>query len=131
MAWTKSPPSLIALFDACLPDGAGLERRKMFGYPAAFAGGHMMAGLFQDEIFARLPPSLRDDLDAEYGLRPFEPMPGRPMAAYCVLPDAVLDDEAELGRALAAAYAFTSAMPPKPPKVRKSTISSSRVRAAR
>lgn len=132
MAWTKSPPSLIALFDACLPHGAGLERRRMFGYPVAFAGGHMMAGLFQDEMFARLPPTLRDDLDAEYGVRPFQPMPGRPMMAYTLLPEAILDDEGEVGRLLAAAYAFTAAMPPKPLKPlkpRKSTLRSSRVRA--
>ncbi|PZQ64316.1 MAG: hypothetical protein DI570_05775 [Phenylobacterium zucineum] len=131
MAWTKSPPSLIALFDVCLPRAAGLERRRMFGYPAAFAGGHMMAGLFQDEVFARLPPGLRAELDAEYGVRAFEPMPGRPMTAYTVLPEAVLDDEGELARVLAAAYGFTSAMPPKPPKARKSTVRSSRVRATR
>ena len=36
MAWTKSPQSLIDLFDKSVPPGANISRRKMFGYPAAF-----------------------------------------------------------------------------------------------
>lgn len=36
MAWTKAPQGLVDLFDACLPDGPGLERRRMFGQPCAF-----------------------------------------------------------------------------------------------
>ena len=122
MAWTKASQGMIDLFDACLPDGPGLERRKMFGYPCAFVNGNMFAGLFQEIAFARLPPGLHAELDAEFGARVFEPMPGRPMRAYVVLPEAVLDDEARYAEVLRAAYVFTGAMPPKekkPPKPRK------------
>jgi hypothetical protein len=31
MAWTKSPQSLIDLFDKSVPSSAGITRRKMFG----------------------------------------------------------------------------------------------------
>ena len=123
MAWTKASQGMIDLFDACLPDGPGLERRKMFGYPCAFVNGNMFAGLFQEIAFARLPPGLHAELDAEFGARAFEPMPGRPMQAYVVLPEEVLDDEARYAEVLGAAFAFTSALPPKekkPPKPRKS-----------
>ena len=34
--WSKSPPDLIARFDAALPGHPGLVRKPMFGYPAAF-----------------------------------------------------------------------------------------------
>lgn len=119
MAWTKAPPSLIDLFAACLPDRPGLTRRKMFGYPAAFANGNMFAGLFQDQAIARLPPGLRSELDAEFGVVDFEPMPGRPMRAYAVLPPDLLDDEDRYAQVLDAAYAFAAAMPPKQPKPRK------------
>ena len=119
MAWTKAPQSLIDLFDACLPDGPGLERRKMFGYPCAFVNGNMCAGLLQDIAFARLPPGLHAELDAEFGVRHFEPMPGRPMKAYVVLPEEVLDDEERFSAVLAAAYVFTSALPVKEKKPRK------------
>jgi TfoX/Sxy family transcriptional regulator of competence genes len=118
MAWEKAPQWLVELFGVSLPDGRGLERRKMFGYPAAFANGHMFAGVFQDVVFARLPPRERAELEAEYGVRHFEVMPGRPMTAYYVFPDAILEDEAEFARLLAAAYAGAAAMPPKEKKPR-------------
>src|SRR5690349_3742143 len=119
MAWTKASQGMIDLFDACLPDGPGLERRRMFGQPCAFVNGNMFAGLLQDIAFARLPPGLHAELDAEFGVRHFEPMPGRPMRAYVVLPEEVLDDEGRYGEILQAAYAFASALPPKEKKPRK------------
>lgn len=119
MAWTKAPQGLVDLFDACLPDGPGLERRRMFGQPCAFVNGNMFAGLLQEIAFVRLPPSLHAALDAEFGVRHFEPMPGRPMRAYVVLPEEVLEDEGRFAGMLQAAYAFTSAMPPKEKNPRK------------
>lgn len=116
MAWTKSPKSLVDLFELSLPDAPGLQRRKMFGYPVAFVNGQMCAGLFQDSAFARLPPALSAGLVADYGARPFEPMPGRPMRAYLTLPEEVVEDEARFADLLGAAYAFTAGLPPKPPK---------------
>jgi hypothetical protein len=119
MAWTKAPQSMVDLFDAHLPSGPGLERRRMFGYPTAFVNGHLFAGLFQDIAFARLPPGLHAELDAEFGARHFEPMPGRPMRAYVVLPEDVVEDEDRFAQVLSAAYAFTAGLPPKAPKIRK------------
>jgi hypothetical protein len=121
MAWETSPQWLVELFDANLPDGPGLERRRMFGCPVAFANGHMFAGVLEDIVFARLPPGERAALDADHGVRHFEPMPGRPMKAYAVFPDEVLEDEPRFRGLLAAAYAAAAAMPPKakkPPKPR-------------
>jgi len=40
VAWTKSPQSLIDLFEKSVPSGTSVSRRKMFGYPAAFANGN-------------------------------------------------------------------------------------------
>lgn len=113
MAWAKSPSSLVDLFAACLPEWPGLERRQMFGYPAAFVNGNMFAGLFQDRAMARLPPRSRAALEAAYGAKPFEPIPGRPMKAYLELPADVLDDEGQFADLLAEAFVFTSAMAPK------------------
>src|SRR5688572_9910914 len=122
MAWTKSPKGLVDLFAVSLPDGPGLERRQMFGYPCAFVNGNMFAGLFQEIAMARLPPGLREDLDAEFGVRHFEPMPGRRMRAYTVLPEEVVEDEERYAEVLRAAYAFAAALPPKikrPPKAKR------------
>ena len=54
MAWTKSPPSLVELFDKSVPSGENISRRKMFGYPAAFANGNLFAGLHQNDFIIRL-----------------------------------------------------------------------------
>lgn len=119
MAWTKAPQGLIDLFDACLPEGPGLERRRMFGQPCAFVNGNMFAGLLQETAFARLPPGLHAELDAEFGVRHFEPIPGRPMRAYVVLPGELLDDEARYAEILQAAYVFASALPAKEKQLRR------------
>ena len=39
MAWRKSPQHMIDLFDEAVPKDSRIERRKMFGYPAAFLNG--------------------------------------------------------------------------------------------
>jgi TfoX/Sxy family transcriptional regulator of competence genes len=116
MAWTKAPQSLVDLFAESLPDDLRIERRKMFGYPAIFVGGNMCAGLFQDQMFARLAPADADALPG--GAQLFEPMPGRPMKGYALIPDDILADEERLTQTLAKAVAFTAAMPPKEKKVK-------------
>lgn len=121
MAWDKAPAWLVELFGACLPERPGLGRRTMFGCPCAFMGGHMFAGVFQEVIFARLPPG---EVAALGDPPAFEPISGRPMRAYVVLPDAVLEDEDELSRLLDAACGATAALPPKvrkPPPPRRSS----------
>lgn len=125
MAWTKPPKGLVDLFALSLPEGPGLERRQMFGCPCAFVNGNLFAGILQDEAWARLPPSLREAMDAECGLRALEPMPGRPMRAYVVLPEQIVEDEIRYAEILRAAYAFTSALPPKVRKARKPRKSAS------
>ena len=114
MEWIKSPQGLIDLFTECLPDDPRLERRKMFGYPSVFTNGNMCAGLFGDRMFARLADDDRAALPG--GGDYFEPMPGRPMKAYAVIPDEVVADEGALAEVLAKAVAFTAALPPKAKK---------------
>jgi TfoX/Sxy family transcriptional regulator of competence genes len=119
VTWVKAPQSLIDLFTECLPDDPRLDRRKMFGYPAVFVAGNMATGLFQDRVFARLSDEDRARLPG--GGDYFEPMPGRPMKAYAVIPDDVVADEQALAEVLARSVSFTVALPPKPPKLKKKT----------
>jgi len=118
MAWMKAPRGLVDLFDECLPDDPRVERRQMFAYPAAFVNGSLFAGLFQDRMFARLSPSDRDALDKAHGAVDFEPMPGRKMRAYTVVPDEILIDEEILADLLMKALAFATTLPPKEKKAR-------------
>src|SRR5713101_7716881 len=92
MAWTKSPQSLIDLFDKSVPSSVTVSRRKMFGYPAAFANGNLFIGLHQNDFIMRLSEEDRARFSAEYGERVFEPMKGRPMREYVRLPEELLTD---------------------------------------
>lgn len=92
MAWTKSPQSLIDLFDKSVPSGDGISLRKMFGYPAAFANGNLFIGLHQNDFVMKLSEQDRARFIAEFGERSFEPIKGRPMREYVRLPEALLAD---------------------------------------
>ena len=92
MVWTKSPQSLIDLFDKSVPSSVTVSRRKMFGYPAAFANGNLFIGLHQNDFIMRLSEEDRTRFSAEYGERIFEPMKGRRMREYVRLPEELLTD---------------------------------------
>jgi len=79
------------LFGAVVPEAPDVVVRPMFGNPAAFVNGNMFVGLFGPDLFVRLPEADRDAVSAMGG-GPFEPMPGRPMREYAVLPSAWRDE---------------------------------------
>jgi TfoX/Sxy family transcriptional regulator of competence genes len=112
-SFEKSPPELTARFDAVTAGLDGVERRKMFGYPALFVGGNLVTGLHQAAWMVRLPDAELSALFARPGARPFEPMPGRPMKGYGVLPPDVVADDAELERWLRRAIDYGRTLPAK------------------
>ena len=118
MAWRKSPQPLIDLFGRVLPDDARIERRQMFGFPAAFVNGNLFAGLFEDSFMVRLAEADRDELRAAHQAAPFEPMPGRPMREYMLIPGPVLADQPALRRWIDRSLAYAAALPAKKTKSR-------------
>ncbi|HTE84526.1 MAG TPA: TfoX/Sxy family protein [Dehalococcoidia bacterium] len=113
MNWEKTPPEMVELFDASLPDDPAVQRRKMFGFPAAFVNGNMFASMHQAQMVVRLPKDQYDVLLAIPGAAPFEPMPGRAMSGYAVLPEAVRDDRTSSRAWLERAFVNAAAMPAK------------------
>jgi hypothetical protein len=109
---SKSPPELVERFGAVLAGYPDAVRRQMFGYPAAFVGGNMATGLFADTWVVRLP---RDQIEPAVaaGARAFEPMPGRPMAGFVVIPAADMADDASLHSWVKRGLAHAASMPPK------------------
>ena len=116
--WRKARPEDIERFQEATAGIEGLEPRKMFGYPAVFTGGNMVAGLYQDMVMVRLPDAERQDrLDAGWAL--FEPMPGRPMREYVAVPAEVFADVDETRAWIEKATAYVRTLPPKEAKPRK------------
>lgn len=110
----RPAPALVDLF-AKLLSATGGEGRTMFGCPCGFLGGNMFMGLFEDKLFLRLTEADRALLLCEDGAEPFDPMGGRPMREYVVVPRGWLegdaDDELRAWTAKAASYARS--LPPK------------------
>lgn len=110
MPLRKAPPQLIEAFAAALPEDARIDRRKMFGFPAAFVNGNLFCGLHQENVIVRLSPELRDQLAKAGGL-PWEPTPGRVMREYMVLPQDAAPQT--LKRWLRLSFQFAFGLPPK------------------
>lgn len=96
MAWQPSPEWLIQAFDGLVPELPGVERRKMFGYPCAFAEGNMFIGLHQDRLVLRLPKSERERFLDLYETSLFTPFPGRTMREYVVVPRELIAERSDL-----------------------------------
>jgi TfoX/Sxy family transcriptional regulator of competence genes len=115
MAWTKSPPELIAAFEKARPKDPAVKSRPMFGYPALFLNGNMFAGTYQDKIVVRFGEDRA--LAGAKAAKTFEPMPGRPMRDYVVVPDAVVKSPAMLRTWLGRARTYAKSLPPKKARV--------------
>jgi TfoX/Sxy family transcriptional regulator of competence genes len=116
--WRKAPADLVERFHEAVAGIDGIEVRKMFGYPAAFIGGNLTAGLYQERVMVRLPEPEREERIAE-GWSRFEPMPGRPMREYLVLPPDAAGDVVVVRSWVERAAAYVRTLPPKVAKPRK------------
>ena len=118
MDFTKPSKELVEKFDSAIAAYPLVERRLMFGMPAAFVNGNMFAGLFGERMLLRLPDAPRAELMAEEGGGQFEPMPGRPMKEYALVPPAILFDATKLAAWLGTAFEHAQALPVKVKKAR-------------
>ena len=111
-SFTKSPPELVERFRTILGAFPDVQQRPMFGYPAAFVGGNMATSLFADRWVVRLP---KDEIDAAVAgdAERFEPMAGRPMTGFVVVPRADVDDDATIRRWVERGVAFAGSLPAK------------------
>jgi TfoX/Sxy family transcriptional regulator of competence genes len=111
MAWKKSPAELIAAFEKAKPTDPSVTSRPMFGYPALFLNGKMFAGTFQDKIVVKFG----DDrsLPGAKTAKGFEPMPGRPMTGFFVVPESVVKSPAKLRAWIDHAHTYAKTLPAK------------------
>ena len=119
MDWEKPSSELSDILARAADSFALVERRKMFGGLTLFLNGHMLAGVHGTKIVLRMSNEDRADVQARSGALPFEPMPGRVMKEYVVVPESVWSHPDALEQWLSRSIEFVGALPPKVPKPRR------------
>jgi TfoX/Sxy family transcriptional regulator of competence genes len=105
-------------FESVVPDHPAVSIRPMFGQLSAFVNGNMFMGIFGEDVLVRLPEADRSDVIGAGG-SVFEPMAGRPMKEYVVLPGAWRDDPDRIREWAARSLDHAEELPPKQPKKKK------------
>ncbi len=103
-------------FRSILPDDPGITIRPMFGNISAFVNGNMFAGLFGNDLFVRVSGESREELLDKKGASLLEPMKGKPMKEYVVIPKAWLNQPETVRLWVSQSLDWTSRLPPKKTK---------------
>jgi TfoX/Sxy family transcriptional regulator of competence genes len=114
--WKPAPAKAVAAFEAATPGLAGVEPRKMFGYSCVFAKGNMFAGLHEAGMVLRLPEEQRVEFLRLKGAAQFEPMSGRVMREYVVVPRVLLNEPDQLREWVEKSLAYVLSLPAKEKK---------------
>ena len=113
MKWKKVPQKLIDFLEENIKPCA-CEQKKRFGCPAYFVKNNMFTGAHQESLFLRLNDKDRHDLlNENYKVLPFEPMPGRIMREYVVIPESLYSNSLLFKKWLEKSYAYVSILPEK------------------
>lgn len=113
MPFPRQDEKTRAFFVSVLPDDPRVELKPMFGHVAGFVNGNMFAGTFGSDIMMRLPDEERAKLIREEKTSLFEPMEGRPMKEYVVLPRAWHSDPERVRRLLRRSLEYAATLPAK------------------
>lgn len=113
MSFPKPDDESLAFFESLVPEDPRVQSRPMFGNRAAFVNGNMFQALFGTQVAVRLSDSDRATLLKEAGASVFEPMPGRAMKEYVVLPEAWRKHRTKAEKWAARSFAWASGLPPK------------------
>lgn len=117
-SFRKSPPELVDRFAELAELTPAATRKQMFGYPTCVLGGNMFMGLHDTRMFLRLSEPDRELFTSDHGGEVFEPMPGRPMREYVVVPAAMLAEDSIVDW-VRRSYEYAQQLPPKKPKAPK------------
>jgi len=114
--WRPAPREAVAAFETVTSNLPGAEPRKMFGYSCVFAKGNMFAGLHEVGMVLRLPDEQRAEFLQSSDAKLFEPMPGRVMREYVVVPKTLLNTPERLRAWVEKSLAYVESLPAKPKK---------------
>ena len=103
-------------FRSILPDDPRITIRPMFGNISAFVNGNMFAGLFGNDLFVRVSEESRKELLEKKGASLLEPMKGKPMKEYVVIPKAWRNQPETVQLWVSRSLDWASRLPPKKAK---------------
>jgi len=114
--WKKTPPELVEFLHASVA-GIPCRLKPMFGYPVYFINDNMFIGTHQESLILRLGEKDRAALFSENDeVHPFEPLPGRVMKEYVVLPESLYRDKEAFRKWLKRSLAYVGGLPVKKKK---------------
>jgi TfoX/Sxy family transcriptional regulator of competence genes len=111
--WKKAPAELVETFNETFIGDDSVVMRKMFGYPCCFINEQMFTGLHQEDWVLRLSESNREKFLKLTDSRIFEPMRGRVMKEYVVVPKEVIGNSQDLKKWIAKSKKYVLNLPPK------------------
>lgn len=113
MSMPKPDEASKAYFESLVPSDPRIQSRPMFGNRAAFVNGNMFLALFGSQVAVRLSDEDRAELLKQAGASAFEPMPGRAMKEYVVLPESWSKSRKKAEAWVDRSFAWASKLPPK------------------
>ena|SRR3989442_13109416 len=106
----------IDLFHSLVPVDGRVTVRPMFGNISAFVSGNMFFGIFGNDLFLRLSDEDRLELLKNEGASILEPMKGKPMKDYVVVPNTWSDRPETVRSWISKSLDWSSKLPPKKAK---------------
>ena len=115
MKMPKPSQEARAAFAGLVPAAPAVSMKPMFGNLAGFVNGNLFAGLFGEDLFVRLPDEEAATVRLAGG-RDFEPMAGRAMKGYVLVPADWRDRPQAVAPLVERALELTAELPAKAPK---------------
>jgi TfoX/Sxy family transcriptional regulator of competence genes len=86
----------------------------MFGSPVFWINRNMFAGVHEDNLFIRLSEKDRGEILKKYpAAKPFEPLKGRIMKEYIVVPESLYADAKSFEEWLKLSHEYAASLPPR------------------
>jgi TfoX/Sxy family transcriptional regulator of competence genes len=115
-AWLKIPRAdsrSESFFRSLVPKGANITTKLMFGNVAAFLNGNLFMGLYGNDFLLRLPEKEVLALIEGEGASRFEPVKGRVMKGYVLVPRSWWKEAGILQTWIKRSMELAGTLPPK------------------